>query len=410
MGTKKLLTLSIRIVSILVLASMVFLGAWSRESAAASPQAKKLKIGILASVTNWFSAHDIPDSNEIFIAADMINEKGGITVKGEKYQIELSLEDGKSSLDGITAATNRLVFDKQVKFIIGPCAFFSSAAAPVTNPNKVINILGFCTNQPGELDENTPYAFLGYNASVGEALATLQFFKKKYSMVKKLAFVSPDDGAIPYLTPIVKKLFAANGFSMVGDPIGYSNETVDYNPIAAKINALKDADAVFHLNGISPGIGGIVKGLRNLGNKKPYAGIIPSALAETVSIAGKETSKDVFTVAVTANDPANPSLMNEINKRIVTKYGPNVSIYLQGATSLWVLKQAIEAAESLDPTVVKAKWETMDKVETFFGQGRMCGDVTYGIKHHAVAHPQPIQILKDGKVVSGGLIDPGFIP
>ena len=72
--------------------------------------------------------------------------------------------------------------------------------------------------------------------------------------------------------------------------------------------------------------------------------------------------------------------------------------------------QAIEAAQSLDPTVVKAKWETMDKVETFQGTGRMCGDETYGLKHHAVSHPQPFQMMKDGKVVNAGLVDPGVIP
>lgn len=220
----------------------------------------------------------------------------------------------------------------------------------------------------------------------------------------------PDDGSIPYLTPIVKKIFAANGLTMVGDTIGYSNELVDYNPIAAKINALEEADAVFQLNGIAPHVANIVKGLRDLGNKKPYAGVIPSLLNDVVNIAGVDATVDVFTVGATPNDPGNPPLMNEMSKRITDKYGKGTSIYLQGANSIWVLKQAIEAAQSLDPTVVKKKWETMDKVETFHGEGRMCGDETYGLKHHAVSHPMPFQVLKDGKVVSGGFVDPGVIP
>lgn len=412
MERKKLVIKGISIVSIsLVIISTAFLLTWSKGSAIASPEVKKFRIGVVAAMTGWYSGYSIVESNnEVLIAADLINERGGITVKGEKYQIELVVEDFKSSLDGITAATNRLVFDKQVKFIIGPTAFFSTAVAPVTTPNKVINVLGFCTNQPGELDKNTTYAFLGYNASVGNALAGIQYLKKNYPKVKKLAFVTPDDGAIPYLTPIMKELYAANGFSMVGDTIGFSNETVDFNPIAAKIQTLKDADAVFQQNGIGPHVGSIVKGLRNLGNKKPYAGIIPAGLNEIVTIAGAEASKDVFTVSITAKDPKNPPLMNEMTKRIVDKYGPNTSIYLQGANSLWILKQIIEAAQSFDPTVVKAKWETTDKVETFYGMGTICGDKTYGIKHHAIAHPAPVQILKDGKVVSGGLIFPGVIP
>ena len=401
MERKKFAIKEIGIVSTLVLITAAFLLVWSTGSAIASPDVKKFRIGVVAAMTGWYSGYSILESNnEVIIAADLINERGGITVKGEKYEIELIVEDFKSTLDGITAATNRLVFDKQVKFIIGPTAFFSTAVVPVTTPNKVINVLGFCTNQPGELDKSTPYAFLGYNASVGNALAGMQFLKKNYPKVKKLAFVTPDDGAIPYLTPIMKKLFAANGLSMVGDTIGFSNETVDFNPLAAKIQALKDADAVFHQNGIGPHVGSIVKGLRNLGWTKPYAGVIPSSLNEIVTIAGAEAAKDVFTMGITAKDPKNPPLMNEMTKRIVDKYGANVSIYLQGANSLWILKQIIEAAQSFDPTVVKAKWETTDKVESFYGMATICGDTTYGIKHHAVAHPAPIQILKDGKVIS----------
>ena len=411
MKNSKKLIFCASVVSILFFFEVFFLAASSQDTGpTALAETKIVQFGVLESVTGWFTPHDLPDWHEVQVAADLINERGGVNVKGEKYQIELILEDGKSTLDGVASATNRLVFEKGVKFIVGPAAFFSAAVAPITNPNKVINVLAFCTNQPYELDKNTPYAFVGYNSSVGEALATIIFLKKQYPEVKKLAFVTPDDGAIPYLTPIVKRLFAENGMSMVGDPIGYSNEATDFNPIAAKINAVKEADGIFHLNGIAPQIASIVKGLRNLGNKKPYAGIIPSVLDDVVAIAGKDATKDVFMCGATPLDPGNTPLMNEMGKRITTKYGKNESIYLQGANSLWVLVQAIEAAQSLDPTVVKDKWETLEEVETFQGTGRMCGDETYGIKHHAVSHPQPFQMLKDGKVINAGLVDPGVIP
>ena len=386
-----------------------FYAASSRNSLAATSAGKKITMGALLSMTSWYAGHEVLDLNEINIAAEMINEKGGITVKGEKYLIEIVIEDGKSTLDGVTAAANRLVFDKGVKFVLGPSAFFAMASGPVTNPNKVLSAISYCTNQPGELDKTTPYSFLGYNSTVGNALACLQYLKKHYPKVKKLSVVFPDDGAIPYLTPIIKKMLSDNGLSMVGEPVGYANETVDYNPIAAKVNTIKDADGVFHVNGIAPGVGGIVKGLRTLGNKKPYVGVITQSMNEVIGIAGKEASKDVFCPIVTYN-PGNPPLMKEINRRIVTKHGQGTSILLQTANALWVLKQAIEAAQSLDPTVVKAKWETMDKIETLYGPGRMCGDATYGIKHHVVTHPTAITIVENGEPAWGGMIDPGVLP
>jgi hypothetical protein len=102
--------------------------------------------------------------------------------------------------------------------------------------------------------------------------------------------------------------------------------------------------------------------------------------------------------------------LNDLSKRITTKYGPDTTMLGQSANSLWVLKQIIEAAQSFEPAAVKAKWEATDKVETFFGPGKVCGDQTYGIKHHVVAHPEPFEILKDGKVVSAGYSGEIFIP
>jgi branched-chain amino acid transport system substrate-binding protein len=361
-------------------------------------------------LTGFFAVRDIPDANETVIAADLMNEQGGITVNGQKYLIELVAEDCKSSLDGVTAAATRLVFDKGVKFIVGPTAFFSSGAGPVTDPNKVIRCVTWCCNTPGEMDASTPYAFLTCNASVAEAIVTAKFLKKTYPDVKKVAIVTPDDGGIPYLIPIVKKVIEAEGLSVVGDIVAYPNEIQDYSPIAAKINAIEDADAIFQANGLGPSVGAIVKGLRELGNNKPYAAALPTSLSEVVTIAGTEACKDVFTAAITANDPGLPPLANEICKRTVAQYGLDYSLYLTGADGLWDLKYVIEAAQSLDPTVVKAKWETMNTIETIFGTGTVGGDVTFGIKHHAVAHPWAIQVLKDGVVTSGGWLDIGVIP
>ena len=72
--------------------------------------------------------------------------------------------------------------------------------------------------------------------------------------------------------------------------------------------------------------------------------------------------------------------------------------------------KVIQAANSLDPAVVKAKWETMDKVECIYGTCTFGGDETYGLKHHAVSHPMSYSKLVKGEVVYGGWVDPGPIP
>jgi branched-chain amino acid transport system substrate-binding protein len=395
---------------IVLAACMVVLPLIAASQASAQSKEGTLRIGMPLSVTGFFSVREVPDFNQTKFAADMMNEQGGITVKGKKYRVDLVLEDCKSTMDGVTASLNKLVYDEKIKFVIGPTAFFAAAAGPICDPNKVLRVITWCVNTPGEVDSNTPYAFLGGNGSVLTSVAATKFLKKNYPNVKKVAIATPDDGAVPFVMPIAKQLLAAQGISVVGDAIAYPNEMQDFSPIAAKLNAIKEADAIFMQNGLVPHMGGIVKGLRELGNTKPYAGSLPARIGQVTTIAGANAMKDVFSIAYTPSDPDMPPVAKEIIKRVVDKYGPDYQLEMSGPNCLWILKGVIEAAQSLDPEVVKEKWESMDEVETIFGPAKICGDKTFGIKHHVVASPQPIQMLKGGVEVSAGWIDLGVIP
>jgi len=402
--------LSSLIAIIVLVITMALLPVITAGQASAESDVKTLRIGMLLSVTGFFTVREVPDMNQTKFAADMINEQGGITVKGQKYRVELIVEDCKSAMDGVTAAANRLVYDKKVKFIIGPTAFFAAAAGPVCDPNKVLRVITWCVNTPGEVDGSTPYAFLGGNGSVLTSTAATKYLKKTYPNVKKVAIVTPDDGAVPYVIPIAKKLLAAQGISVVGEIIPYPVIMQDYSPIVAKLNAIKEADAIFMQNGLVPHMGAIVKGLREAGNYKPYAASLPARIGQVMTIAGEEAMKDIFTIAYTPNDPNMPPVAKEIINRTVAEFGAGYQLEMSGPNCLWILKGVIEAAQSLDPTVVKEKWESMDQIETIFGTAKICGDKTFGIKHHVVASPQPIQILKDGVEYCAGWVDLGVIP
>lgn len=403
MEKRKLNILGIGIILFFVLIGMSF----PNTSMAAT---KTLHIGYLGQMTGWFSVHDIQDAKEIQIIADYINEKGGITVNGQRYNIEIEIEDGKSSFDGVSAAANKLAYDDKVKFVIGPNAFFSLAAGPIFNPAKVLYIEGFNTLQPGELDKTTPYAFTGYNGSLGQSYAVIKYLKQAWPAVKKVAFIHPDDGAISHSGKYFRKTLADNGLVMVGDIIAYANETTDFNPIATKLLSM-DIDAVVHINGIAPHVGGIVRGLREAGNTEPYAAGVLESVESIRSIAGKTATMNLFTYAIMPGAKGNPPLMAEMVQRVVAKTGSNVAVYLQGANSLWILKEVIEAANSFDPSAVKDKWQTLDTVETLYGTGLMGGAETYGIANHALSHPQPMQIIReDGIIRFGGIVQPVRIP
>ncbi len=408
MNKKRLLRRSIWAISLVLAVGVMLAGGWTTDAKAAP--AKKLTIGMIACLTGFFSPNDVPGSHEALMTAEMINEKGGITVKGQKYQVEVVIEDAKSTLDGVTAAANRLVFDKGAKLILGPAGFFSAASSPVTTPNNVLNIVSFSTGQPGEIDKTTPYTFQAYDGTAASFIAGVNYVKQHYPKVKKVAVITADDGSAPFLKPIFAKALESVGMSMAGEPVLFPNETQDFSPIAAKLNAIKDADAIGQGLGLPNHLGAIIKSLRELGNTKLYFMGVICPFSVVAKIAGPQAAENVIMHSITPNDPANPKLMNDISKRLIAKYGESTPIYLQSANSLWVLKQVIEAAQSIEPDKIKAKWETMEKAETFFGPGVFCGDATTGLKHHVVAHPVPFQTMKNGKIVAAGFSGMTVLP
>lgn len=365
--------------------------------------AKTLKIGVLASLSGWFAGYDTAQWEECQAVADIWNEKGGLNINGEKYDIKLFVEDNKSTLDGVTASCNKFIYDDGIKFLVGPAAFFAVAATSVCEPAKVLRVLGYATCQPGEVSEKTPYAFLGKSGTMEHGRAALTYMKELYPEVKKVIFTHPDDGAIPYLNGRMKKMLASEGVEMIGDTIGYNNETVDFSPIVAKIIA-REPDAVFMINGLAAHTGNILKGLRESGWDKPYiVGGSQSAL-EIMKVAGKKASTNFFSAGFIPGHPGNPPAMEAVAKKLV-KPGQDRALHLETPNGLWCLLQVIQQAQSLDPTEVKNYWEKLDTIPgTLWGDAKMGGKEIYGIRHIA-ATPVPYIRLIDGELVFGRWVD-----
>lgn len=371
---------------------------------------KTLKIGALLATTEWWAAaYDLSILNMTEIGVEMLNEEGGVTVNGDKYTVELDVADTQSTFEGVASAANKLVYDDGIKFIVGPTGFFVPAATPVTSPAKVMMVIGWHLCAPAECDASTPYNFAHSHGSLTKDIAAIKSMRRDFPEAKNIALASPDDGAIPYLMPKVEALLAENGFTVVGGVIPFPNEMEDFSPIVAKIQALEGIDAIFVERAAPPALGSIVKLLRDGGNYLPVFTGSPVATTEVATIAGATSTEGVRTMIETLNDPEMPPLMAEMAKRVTEQYGTDYPLSYQCITGVYLLKTLIEAAQSLDPTEVKAKFESMDTVDTIYGTGIIGGEVTFGIKH-VVACPVPVQKWENGKAVPGGWIDLGFIP
>jgi len=347
-----------------------------------------LQIGAILSLTDWYSVVDAADKVDIEYVAQMINEDGGLQVQGKNYKIELVIEDGKSSLDGNTAAATKLVLDKKLKFVVGPGAFFNLATTPIFEQNKVLHVANYNGLNPAEMNKDTPYAFLGLDP-ITQQSAALKALKLYYPEVKNVALAS-EDATFPAFEPHFRALVERTGLTLAGDPVLYATQAEDYNPIAAKIKAL-NPDAVWMPIGIDPTYFGIVKGLRTLGYQGPIT--FPIDAPSVIGALGDSATGIVGILSKQVEDPYISAPM----KRLLEMGDPKRHVFGLAANALYMLAYAIEAADSLDPTEVAKKWETLTSIPTLYGDGFPSGAQLFGLTNHAWAHPIPVCLINDGK-------------
>jgi branched-chain amino acid transport system substrate-binding protein len=359
--------------------------------------AKTIKIGYPLALTGFYSEADILHAQGAKIFQDWINQRGGITIKGEKYHIEIICEDIRGTNDGSVAAAQKLVDEDEVKFMIvsGPPPF-SIGVGVVAEPAKVLRVVTYNCYTPEELSEKTPYAFVCPHNSLLGTPGALSYMKQAYPNVKKVSWAIPADGSPPYLNPITEKAIKEAGFKIT-KRVEWSWGTVDWTPIATGLLSGKP-DGVMFMNGGPMAVGGMMKALRELGFKGPLGAMCPDNIYALHGIVGQGAS-DIFIHSIKADAPEMTPVAKELVKLGIGA-GHELSAapdWVWVATAAWPLVQAMEEAQSLDPTVVKDAFEKMKVIQTPYGDGYLCGQETFGINHMITA-PQPMVALDKGAI------------
>ena len=178
----------------------------------------------------------------------------------------------------------------------------------------------------------------------------------------------------------------------------------DYNPDASKIKA-QNPDGVWMPIGIPPSFGGITKGLRTLGYAGPI--VCPVDMPTHIALVGADLSTDL--VGILSKSLDDPNIAAPL-KKLMEMGDPKRQIFGLAPNALYMLKYAIEAADSIDPTAIKDKWESMTAIPTLYGDGFPTGEQLYGLKNHAWAYPIPVSRAMQGKIEYYPWINPGVTP
>jgi branched-chain amino acid transport system substrate-binding protein len=353
------------------------------------------KIGVVTSITGPLAPGLKAEYDAAKPTQDLLNQMGGITVNGQKYNIELSVQDDKSSPPDGVAAANRLVQDG-IKFIVAPIfppvAF---AMLPITNQAKVITMAP-SQSDPGQFSKDNPYNFCAFMLAYNTP-AIFDHLQKTYPQVKSVAFISPDDPGINITFDLAVQEAQKRGLT-VADKERYPTDTADFSSVVTKMLA-KKPDAVDMVGGLAIWATNIINNCRDQGFSGPiFADGIGGDPNLLVGMVKPAYLNDIFEGC--------PNVLSDQMTPIIKQLRPMVektgSQYIYDSANLLsaatVILSGVQAAQSFDPDKVAAAFNSMSSVNSVWGGAKWSGQDLGFLNHMVRLDKVPISSIMNGKV------------
>jgi branched-chain amino acid transport system substrate-binding protein len=357
---------------------------------------KTLTIGLLGPLSGGAASYGVELMRGAELRVEEINKAGGLKVGADAYRIKLVSYDHKAQAADTATATNKLIFQDKVKYIIGNAVGATcNAAQTITEPSKVM--FAFVCWGTNNLAPEKPYSFRSMLSQWELAEPFYRWVKENHPKIKRVAAISPNDTSGKDTNTAVVKALKALGFEVSADEY-YERGTKDFYPVLTKILAQKPD--MIDVAAAPPGEAGLIlKQAMELGFKGAKgwtAGINPFTI---ISVAGPEAAEGVWS-------PANINVKGDHVSAAVRKFGETYekrygevpgAIAVANYAAFDVFTQAMQKAGSVDTDKVLAVL-TKEHFQTVWGPLALGGKETYGIDRQFL-YPLVISEVRQGKVV-----------
>lgn len=336
--------------SILVLAVMA-LGVFLAACQPAGPAT--IKIGLNAELTGGIPVVGESCKNAAELAVKEINDMGGLEVGGQKYMIELLVEDNEDKAESAAAAAQKLV-TANVLAMIGPNA--SRNAIPssvVAESSKMVMISPWSTNPKTTIVEATgaPKQFVFRAAFIDDfqGVVAAKFAMEQLKTTKPAVLYDVASEYNKGIAEVYKKTLEENGITVVS----FETYTTGDKDFSAQLTKIKDsgADSLFLPNYYSE-VPLQVQQARKVGFTGGIVGSDSWGNLELISLCGADCEGLFFTTHY-ASDIATPKAQAFI-KAYEAAYGKTPDdVAALTYDSFGMLFQAIQAAGKVDRQAVR---------------------------------------------------------
>ncbi|RMC51814.1 ABC transporter substrate-binding protein [Lactobacillus sp. ESL0228] len=350
-----------------------------------------IKIGVNMELSGAAAGYGNAEKQGIQLAANEINQAGGINVNGQKKKIKLIIRDNKTAIATSASVAAQLATKDKVAAIVGP-ATTNAGTAEIPNITKasVPSVSPSATDPSYTLQKNgkvQPFVFRAcfQNNFQGENAAKFVTNNLKAKRVAILADNSSDYGTG------LAKAFRKTYKGRIVDSQTYSEGDKDFNAVLTSFKS-KKIDAIY-VPGYYTEVGLIIKQARQIGIKIPIIGSDGMADPKLAQIAGDKYATNIyyttpFSTRVAAKNATAKKFMTEFKNHYNVE-APTFSALAYD--SVYMIKTAIENEKSDDSTKIAAG---LAKIKDFDG---VTGQITVN-KTHDPEMPIAIEEMTNGKV------------
>lgn len=377
------------------LAVLTAFGALSVAGCATGTTASQsaIQIGGIAELTGDIPAVGASYKNAAEMAVKEVNDAGGVDVGGQKYMINLSIEDNAGKADQAASAATKLITQQNVVAIVGPNASrYAIPASQIAESSKVMLISPWSTNPKLTLvgDTTDPKQFVFRAAFIddfqGQVVA--RFAQDTIKATKAAVLYDVASEYNKGIAEVFKKSFTDIG----GQVVAFETYTTNDKDFTAQLTKIKAAepDVVFLPNYYSE-VPLQVQQAKRLGIDVPFLGSDSWGSAELLKLCGADCEGYYFSTHYAA-DNASPTAKAFIDAYTATYGATPDDVAALTYDSFKLLYAALTSAGKVDRQAVR---DAMAKISDFEG-------VTGTMQFQGTGDPVKSAVIlqiKDGKFV-----------
>jgi branched-chain amino acid transport system substrate-binding protein len=310
---------------------------------------KVLKIGFVGVTSGPAAAWGTSNVRSMQTLAAWLNEKGGVKIGDETYDISIVTFDDQKDPKRAIAGMEKMA-QEGIHYVVGPNV--DDGAAAVRPVAEKAGIMYFPYAFPKELyTKPASNAVLGMVANYQSAPAIYKYLKEKKG-VKTVAFIAANES-----DPLSQRdggvaAAKALGLTVIADKDSYPNDTRDFTPVITPI--IKQKPDLLVLSGVAPANAPLlIRSARELG----YTGLISTETAQDAQVLA-EGAGDLANGFISVGGASTPEIRSPAMEEFIARYTKMFAEYNdESNTKVYALEYILDT--------LKANPKAIDNIDEF---------------------------------------------